>query len=161
MRNSWINDPQYIVNLTENLIGARALQTIARECSKDANPGRVRSYVMATAMPKIRLMNYDTLGRICSYSTAHGAHVGKHRRLEAKPLHINYTGLADVIADKNGYDANFMFEHLQAGEILHEIALAVIVCVTVDLICQERWESGWKESVMTPEEEREANQVGS
>ena len=159
MRNSWIDDPQYIVNLTENLVGARSLQTIVRECSKDANPGRIRSYVMASAMTKIREMNYNTLGGICSYSTAHGAHIGKHRRLEEKPLFINYTGLADVITEANGYDANFMFEHQRPGEILHEIALAVIVCVVVDLICQERWEADWKDAVMTAEEERQANRA--
>ncbi|MBP6858701.1 MAG: hypothetical protein KBC33_02635 [Candidatus Pacebacteria bacterium] len=149
MRNSWNEDSEYIVNLTRQLIGKTALDTIIKENRKACMPTVLHSYILAVVGRKINEMNDSTLGRICAYASSDGAHGGKHFRDTERPKFINRTGLNDVITP----GMNYLFKNLGVGQHLELIAIAVITCVVVDMMFQDNWQKEWDSLVMTETEE--------
>ena len=156
MRNNWKEDPKYIVNLTKQLIGQDALQFIIDENKEDCDPCRVRSYVAAILMNKIKIMNESTLGRICSYASSDGAHGGLHPQGTPRPEFINRTGLTKALKPVIDY----MFTHLGVGEYLEQGVLTVIVCIVVDIILQDKWQAEWDNHEMTEDEEKTSRARG-
>ena len=149
MRNAWTDNTQYIVDLTNSLIGLKCVSLIIKE-NPECDPSRIRSYVMAAIMPKLEKMNPETLGPICAYASAIGNHAGKHFRGTPAPAFINRTGLNDVFPTDH---RNYMFGHLGTGEFLVHIAMAVIVCVVADMIKQNEYQIQWLTWEMTREEQ--------
>jgi len=156
MRNNWKEDPEYIVNVTRQLIGQSALEHIIKENKETCDPCVVRSYVLAVVMNKVRKMNESTLGRICSYASSDGAHGGYHTRGTPRPKFINRTGLTKVLKPVMGY----MLTHVGVGEYLEQGTLAVIVCVVVDIILQDKWQAEWDGREMTEDEEKSSRVRG-
>jgi hypothetical protein len=149
MRNAWLENPQYIVNLTRTLIGERILSTIVKE-NPEANPQRIRSYVWLT-LPKLEEMGGDTLGRICAYASASGAHGGKHSRGMPVPVFVNRTGLNDVFPPEQRMD---VFSCKQPGELMVYVALGVLISIVVDMIKQADLKTNWNTWEMTGAEEK-------
>ena len=156
MRNNWKEDPEYIVNVTKQLIGQNALNIIIEENKEDCDPCRVRSYVSAVVMNKINKMNESTLGRICSYTSSDGAHGSYHPRGTPRPKFINRTGLTKALNPVMDH----MFTHMEVGEYLVQGALTVIVCVVVDIILQDKWQAEWDDREMTEDEEKSSRARG-
>ncbi|MDD5164972.1 MAG: hypothetical protein PHG25_00310 [Candidatus Pacebacteria bacterium] len=149
MRNAWNEDPQYIVNLTRNLIGEKTLSSIIKE-NPEADPQRIRSYVWLT-LPKLQVMRADTLGYICAYASASGAHCGKHSRGMVAPKFINSTGLIDVFPSSQREE---VFCSKQPGELQVYIALGVLISVVTDMIRQTEWQAQWPTWELTEVEEK-------
>ena len=149
MRNAWNEDPQYIVNLTKTLIGERLLSRIIKE-NPECNPQRIRSYVWLT-LPKLEAMGGETLGRICAYASANGAHGDKHHRGIKAPPFINRTGLNDVFPPEQRMD---VFGAKHPGELLVYVALSVLISIVVDMIKQSELQIHWRTWEMTEAEEK-------
>ena len=120
MRTAWEN-PQYIINLTRNLVGEQALFEMG------LSEFDWFSWLEPTLVPRIRRMNDETLGRICAYGTQQGLHHGP----TCQVAFLNLTGFRDVkpggfSKDKSG------------RELLEEMAVATIICVATDIVLQKR-----------------------
>jgi hypothetical protein len=149
MRNSWIEDPKYIVNLVKSIIGENTLKHLSTH-RHEINPQSIHSYVVAMVRTKVEKMGFETLGRICSYASASGVHIGGHFPGTARPKFINRTGLDDVMTVQGC--ENFLL-HLGVGEYLIQGAMGVISCIVVDIIYQKRWHEIWDTLETTTSEE--------
>ena len=121
MRTAWL-EPEYIVNITKNLVGISTLSKI-----ETRNPRALFLLLETRLTPKLQEMGSDTLGKICAYGTSDGFHNGGP--LAQTVGFMNLTGFKKV----RHYD----FEHKKDGhELLVEMAVSTIVCIAFDIIHQ-------------------------
>lgn len=131
----------YIVNLTTALIGKSALDKLKATGGNLAKDGKaLYQALLPTLAPKVKAMNSETLGKICSFGTLNGVHPGFDGRCDP-PMFINHTGIDHVC------DFEFKPRGLEVGrQAIEEIATMVIVCFALDIMFQSEWVKAWDQA---------------
>jgi hypothetical protein len=141
MRKYELENAEYIVNLTTQLLGKYALDDLKLKFLNNACKPRIFFDLLGGIIRgKIVKMNDETLGRICSYASAEGAHWKMYCPGEKTPKFINCTGLNDVLGDSVGVT----FRQQLIGQYLETIAIATIVCIAFDIVFQSKWQKNWE-----------------
>jgi hypothetical protein len=126
--DAW-SDPDYIVNLTTNIVGKNALGNLA--AWQEGQDGRALYVFFHERIEKeVRKMSDQTLGRICAYGGPEGMHDGLPH---AAPF-LNMTGFKDVM--------HWTLDPLQKDgrSLMEEIAILTIACIARDIIMQKVWQ---------------------
>jgi len=123
--DAW-EDPNWIVELTKNTIGASSL-------AKVLGDSPLRVYFWEHIMTRVRGMSGQTLGRINAY----GGHIGFHTGgIPHAATFLNMTGYHEIQVRPatewlEGHDGRAMMEILAATTIL---------CIARDIIMQDQWQ---------------------
>jgi hypothetical protein len=132
----WNNDHDYIVNVAENLAGKRSFNAMAI-LTRDIPAPALHTSFAQLFEPKVREMNAETLGRICEYASPFGVHDGPVT--SSAPKFINNTGFRDLEISS----FSDVSKSLCGREILEEVAIATLCCVSYDIIRQGEWQANW------------------
>mgnify|MGYP001574847835 CR=1 FL=1 len=145
-------EPEYIVNLTKNLIGPRVSQTSWVWGNGEVyfdRPTDLCSFLELFVYSKLRDMTNETLGRICAYGTRKGIHSDPCYPGSGVPhSFLNLTGFDDV------KPVRFVC-YYGGRELLEQIACATIVCIVYDLMMQEQWQVQWAEDLKIAEAQKQ------
>lgn len=127
--DAWM-DPSYIVNLTKNIIGERALFALSADPAGGHNGHALRVFFWERIEKRVSKMSDQSLGHVCTYGGPRGFHMGPAIQTEF----LNMTGYKDV--------CNWTLDPSQKNgrEILEELAILTIVCVARDIIRQGDWQ---------------------
>ena len=121
-------DPDYIVNLTTNIIGKKVLGNFVKW--QEGQDGRaLYVFFHERIEEEIRKMTTQTLGRICAYGGPNGMHDGT----ACSDSFLSMTGFKDIVywtLDPEEQDGRSLME---------EIAILTIACTTRDIIMQKTW----------------------
>jgi hypothetical protein len=134
-------DPNYIVNVTTNIIRKNALMRSAGD--RGGRDGHaVRIFFWSRIEKEVQRMSDQTLGRICAYGGPEGIHVGP---AGVFPF-LNMTGFKDV--------TNWKLDPLiKTGRgLMEEIAILTICCITRDIIMQQVWQEEFAGELKAEEE---------
>lgn len=127
----WIDDPNYIVNLTKSLVTEGTLSKLTSQGATGSNPRALCLVLTPRLAAELMKLKPETLGLICAYGTEQGFHYGT---AVAAPF-LNLTGYRNVMVDGK-YDLR-----AQSGRsFLETMALFTIVCVARDIIRQAEWQ---------------------
>jgi hypothetical protein len=128
--DAWANSA-YIVNVTKNILGGRALMALSADPSGGRDGHALRVFFWERIEKAVSKMSSDALARICDYGGPVGLHVGPACQAEF----LNMTGYKDVM--------NWRLDPSQKGGrgILEELAILTIVCVARDIIRQQEWQT--------------------
>jgi hypothetical protein len=128
MRNDKRFDLQYIVNVTNQLVGASTLSKLSSDW-RSSYPDALYLYLGPRISEKLKKMNPETLGLICEF----GCSKNFSQPLARTTNFIRMTGLADVCPHD--------LKPTTGRELLEEIALRTIVAVAVDIARQRGYEA--------------------
>jgi len=139
--DAWL-DPEYIVNITTNVMGKNTLSALTNN-REGRNGHALRALFYKRVEEKVREMSDETLGRICAYGGPKGLHVGPPCQVSF----LNMTGYADVLDF-----LNFGIAGKDGRGILETFATLTILCIARDIVMQEKWQADFIRELADEEE---------
>lgn len=131
-----MNGQEYIVNLAEQVVGRRVIQELEKQHVND----ELFTALYAQVKAKVKKMNPNTIGRICTYALAEDADLGWGRNMG------NFSGFIRNTTISGVHPQDFSSKR-SGRELIEEIAVTTIVCVIYDIINQSGWDvdrSDWQ-----------------
>ncbi len=135
-------DTNYILNLTESIIGKKTLAKLIADPLSARDGHAMRLVFHERIMTKVRQMSGEVLGKIVAYGGPDGLHAGP-------PCYADFlsmTGYRQVM--------NWTLDPSQTDgrTIMEALALFTIVCVARDIILQSVWQEESRSQLAEDEE---------
>lgn len=123
----WVDKPEYIINLTKNIVGEHSLKKLVGKTDNSRRSIRTMLFLFAPRIViELAKVSDETLGRIAAYGTEGGFHHGP----PAPAPFLNLTGYRDLLVDEYDFRSGSGRDHLV------QLALLAIVCVAHDIVRQ-------------------------
>jgi hypothetical protein len=147
MRNQAPEDFTYIVNVATQIVGQRPLSALGPTIKRADLPASV-SILGPLLEPRLKEMNDETLGRICSHGNHNGWHCGM--ATTPSPAFINKTGFCNLLLPGH----TIQYNRHTGREILEDVALLTLVCIIQDFLRQHDLQMKWQEEYEAHQLER-------